>query len=71
MPASDMLDEELNAIRGGMGGDILVTCDTGVLPDGTECKKGITSLKPGGDGNFNGGGVNTDGQGNNPGGKKP
>lgn len=48
MPESKLLDEEMNALRGGIGGNIItIKCDAGQLSDGTLCAVGQHSYASG------------------------
>ena len=52
VPASYILDKEMEALRGGAGGKIItVTCTAGKAPDGSICSTGIYEYAEGGNGN--------------------
>lgn len=49
VPASDILDKEMEALRGGVGGNITtIKCDVGKTPEGSTCATGIYEYAEGG-----------------------
>lgn len=49
MSASDILDKEMEALRGGAGGNIItIKCDVGKAPKGATCATGIYEYAEGG-----------------------